>query len=216
MSSDFPLFDALYDRHHVQVYRYLKAHLKNEHDAADLTQQVFFQAWRQSQTYDSERGSLATWLMSIAHHRLVDFYRVSHPAVSWESLPEIATTDQNLETQVISQEVIVRVRRLLAALSPTDQELLTLRFAAGLSSAEIASVIGKGEAATKKQLNRLLHRLRDEYRRQELEELIPGLLEPTLPAIAAAIQYVYVIGIPTIRLKDVRQSLLEQVQPVSS
>ncbi len=94
----FPPFETVYDRYHVQVYRYLHAHLKHEQDAADLLQQVFFQAWNQRQTYQPARGTVATWLLAIAHHRLVDFYRQSRPSLSWESIPEGAAADHNPET----------------------------------------------------------------------------------------------------------------------
>src|SRR5437899_4321828 len=97
-----PPFELFYDRYHMQVYRYLYAHLKHEHDAADLMQQVFFQAWKQRQTYEPGRGSVATWLLGIAHHRLVDFYRMSRPSISWESVPEITTMDEDLEEKVIA------------------------------------------------------------------------------------------------------------------
>ena len=60
-----PPFERLYDRYHVQVYRYLYIHLGNEHDAADVMQQVFLQVWKQGQTYDPKRGTVATWLLSI-------------------------------------------------------------------------------------------------------------------------------------------------------
>ncbi|MBO0780228.1 MAG: sigma-70 family RNA polymerase sigma factor [Ktedonobacteraceae bacterium] len=211
-----PSFEALYDRYHMQVYRYLYAHLKHEHDTADLMQQVFFQAWKQRQTYESGRGSVATWLFSIAHHRLVDFYRVSHPSLSWESIPEIPAIDQNPEEHVLSAETIAQVRRLLEALSQPEQELLALRFAARLSSAKIASIIGKSEAATKKQLTRLLSRLQEQYRRQELDELLPVLLEPTLPAFVAALHQVYAAPLPTLRVHAIRQNLLKQVYPAFS
>src|SRR5579862_2077162 len=61
-----PPFETFYDHYHVQVYRYLYAHLKHEQDAADLMQQVFFQAWKKRQTYNPERGTIATWLLGIA------------------------------------------------------------------------------------------------------------------------------------------------------
>ena len=117
-----PPFDILYDRYHAQVYRYLHAHLKHEHDAADLMQQVFFQAWRQGQTYEPSRGSVATWLLGIAHHRLVDFYRMSRSSIPWESISEIPAMDQNPEAKVLSEESIALVRRLLEALSQPEQD----------------------------------------------------------------------------------------------
>jgi RNA polymerase sigma-70 factor (ECF subfamily) len=205
-----PAFETLYEQYHAPVYRYLHARLKHEHDAADLTQQVFFQAWKQRQSYEPGRGSVATWLLSIAHHRLVDFYRVSRPSISWECAPEISAMDQNPETQVISEEALALVKRILEALPQAEQELLALRFAASLSSTEIASIIGKSEAATKKQLTRLLQRLREQYRRQELETPLPGML-PTLPAFVAALSQAYAVPLPTTHLHNIRQSLLTQI-----
>lgn len=201
-----PPFELFYDRYHVQVYRYLYAHLKHEQDAADLMQQVFFQAWKRRQTYEPERGTIATWLLSIAHHRLVDFYRLSRPSISWESIPEIPTTDQNPEARVLSEESIALVRKLLEALPQSEQELLAFRFAAQLSSAEIAALIGKSEAATKKQLTRLLRRLQEQYRRQELETPLPDLLEPTLPAFVAALLRVYAVPLSAMHVHDIRSS----------
>jgi RNA polymerase sigma-70 factor, ECF subfamily len=207
-----PPFEMLYDQYHVSVYRYLYAHLKHEHDAADLMQQVFFQAWKQRQTYEPKRGSVATWLLSIAHHRLVDFYRVSRPAISWESVPEMMAMDENPEEKVISEETMALVRKLLETLSQPEQELLALRFAARLSSAEIAAIVGKSEAATKKQLTRLLRRLQEQYRRQELETPLPDLLEPTLPVFIAVLRQIYAVSLPGVHENDIRQSLLEQVR----
>lgn len=210
-----PPFESLYDRYHVQIYRYLYAHLGNEHDAADLMQQVFLQVWKQGHTYNPRRGTVATWLFSMAHHRLVDFYRVSRPSLSWESIPEITTMDQNPEAKVISEETIAQVRKMLEALSQSEQELLALRFAARLSSAEIASLIGKSEAATKKQLTRLLHRLQEQYRRDVLEGLLPDLLEPALPAFVEALLHTYAVPLSSAHVHDIRQNLLKFVYPAS-
>ena len=206
-----PPFEMLYDCYHVQVYRYLYAHLKHEHDAADLMQQVFFQAWKQRQTYESGRGSVATWLLSIAHHRLVDFYRVSRPTISWESVPEMTAMDEDPEAKVISEETVALVRKVLETLSQQEQELLALRFAARLSSGEIAAIVGKSEAATKKQLTRLLRRLQEQYRRQELETPIPDLLEPALPAFIDVLSQSYAVPLLGECSHDVRQDLLMQI-----
>ena len=53
-----PSFDMLYDRYHMQVYRYLHAHLRHEQDAADLLQQVFFQAWKLGHLHDIRQSLL--------------------------------------------------------------------------------------------------------------------------------------------------------------
>ena len=211
----FPPFESLYDQYHMQVYHYLYAHLKNEYDAADVMQQVFLQAWKHRQTYNPRRGTVATWLFAIARHRLIDFYRMSHTSLSWEAIPEITSMGQNPEDKVLFEETIAQVKKMLDALSQPEQELLALRFAARLSSAEIASLIGKSEAATKKQLTRLLHRLQEQYRRDVLEELLPDLLEPALPAFVEALLQAYAVLLPSTHFSDIRQNLLKLAHPVS-
>ena len=180
-SKHIPSFEVLYTRYYPRVYRYLRARLDNDDDASDLTQQVFFQVWLHlHSSYQAERGSLATWIMSIAHHRLVDFYRSVHFSVSWHSLPEMTDTNSDPEELLLSAEDSALVSALLATLTPFEQRLLALRFVARLSIARIAALIGKSEEATKKQLARLLRRLQQQYRRQNLEDLLPDLLEPVL------------------------------------
>lgn len=207
-------FEMIYERYYIPVYRYVYAHLHHEQDAADLTQQVFFQAWQHRETYRPERGAVATWLLSIAHHRLVDFYRQSHPALSWEAIPDMAATDHNPEATVLTEESMALIRRLLEALPQAEQDLLALRFAARLTSTEIAALIGKSEAATKKQLTRLLRRLQEQYRRQELETPLPDRLEPALPAFVSALLQVYAVAPPT-EEPSLRQRLLALMHTVS-
>lgn len=211
-----PPFELLYERYRVPVYRYLYAHLRHEQDAADVMQLVFVQAWEHRQTYEPGRGTVATWLLSIAHHRLIDFYRLSRPTLSWEAIPDVPSADQDPEATVLSQESIALVRQLLEALPRVEQDLLALRFAARLSSAEIAALIGKSEAATRKQLSRLLRRLQEQYRQKLLLTPLPGWQELALPAFQAALPLVYAAPSPGEREQEVRQHLLELTRPVSS
>jgi RNA polymerase sigma factor (sigma-70 family) len=121
---------------------------------------------------------------------------------------QIPLTDQYPEAHVIEAETVAQIRRLLEALPEPEHELLALRFAARLSSAQIAALTGKSEAATKKQLSRLLHRLQEQCRRVVLEELLPGLLEPVLRTCVAALLQVYGIPLPIARFREIRKSLL--------
>lgn len=210
--ASLPPFEELYTQYHVRVYRYFYARLKDEHDAADLMQQVFFQAWKQGQSYEPGRGSVATWLFSIAHHRLVDFYRVSRSSVPFDSVSESAGSDDSPEARLMSEDTIELVNKLLATLLQPEQELLALRFGAGLSSAEIGTIVGKSEAATKKQLTRLLHRLREAYYRQELETPLPDLLEPALSVFIAVVVRLYEVHLPDSNAEDIHQRLLAQTR----
>jgi RNA polymerase sigma-70 factor (ECF subfamily) len=201
-------FEILYQKYHRRVYRYFYAHLKNDDDAADLTQQVFFQVWLRLSTYQPARGSFATWLFSIAHHRLIDFLRTRRLSVSWETLYEIAITDLSPEEIVVSGEAIAQVRKLLDALSPFERELLALRFAARLSLGEIALIIGKSEEATKKRLSRLIRRLHEQYQRLEAEKRQPDLWEAAVPPFSSLLHQVYAIAPLQMRFMMRQQPLL--------
>src|SRR5690348_12220413 len=204
--EQMPSFDILYQRYYLRVYRYFRAHLDNDDDAADLAQQVFFQVWMHMYRYRPEKASLATWIFSIAHHRLVDFYRSIHFSLSWEEISEGTAVDLNPEQTVIATELIACAQKLLESLSQEERDLLALRFAARLSLAEIAAIIGKSEEATKKQLARLLQRLRQQYRRLLLDEVpldrldqVAFYLEPSFIAIERVLLLVCAVPLPAAR-----------------
>lgn len=70
---------------------------------------------------------------------------------------------QDLEASVLQQETLAHLKRLLATLDPYKRELLSLRFAAGLTVPQIAAVLGKNPEAVKKQLSRLLQSFKEQY-----------------------------------------------------
>jgi len=162
---DTPRFGALYERYRQPIHAYLRSRTNTDEDAADLTQQVFLRALEALPRYQHRQVAFSAWLFRIARNAAVDFHRRSHAALTWDLVPvglqPIAQT--NLEATVIHQESLIRLRELFLGLNPESRELLTLRFAGQLTAPEIASVVGAGEAATRKRLSRLLQRLKERY-----------------------------------------------------
>src|SRR6266568_289845 len=160
-------FAPLYQRYLPRVYCYVRARLASDEDAADLTQQIFLQVLDALPDYQPRGAPFAAWLFQIARNAVVDFYRRHKTVVSWDSLPGVLqTTEQDMDASLVHQERLAHLKTLLAQLDPTQRELLALRFAAGLSAPQIALVVGKSHAAVKKQLTRLLHTLKEQYREQ--------------------------------------------------
>jgi RNA polymerase sigma-70 factor (ECF subfamily) len=158
---------ALYERYRDRVYWYLLARMGSEEDAADLTQQVFLQALSALPRYEASKGTFLAWLIGMARHAAINLVQRRHAYVSVEWDLHSAAADPvseiDLEASVLHREALDRLRRLVAALEPSKQELLVLRFVAGLTAAEIGTVIHKSEAAAKKQLARTLHRLKEQH-----------------------------------------------------
>lgn len=157
-------FEPLYQRYKERIYRYLFLRVRRTEDVADLTQQVFLEALSSLPSYRERGIPFAAWLFRIAHHTASDTYRRKKSAVSWDALSDekqlVAETD--LESHILQQERLTHLRQLLDQLDPSKRELLALRFSAGLSAAEIALVIGKSQAAVKKQLTRTLQGLKEQ------------------------------------------------------
>lgn len=161
-------FEGLYSRYVTRVYRYLYARVNSRDEALDLTQQVFLKALDALPNYRSRGDAFAAWLFRIASHIAADTYRRRKPTLSWESLTDLESLDefmyeQNPEALVLHQEELKQLQRQLSRLDQQKRELLALRFAADLSSTEIASVVGKSPAAVKKQLTRIIQILKEHY-----------------------------------------------------
>lgn len=163
--QDRAAFAPLYQRYRDRVYAYLRTRTESAEDAADLTQQVFLQALAALPRYRVGRAPFAAWLLRIAHNAAASYHKRRRPALAWDLLPEslhpIAADDP--EARALQAEEMARLHALLRACKPGTREVLALRFAARLSVAETAAVVGKSEAAVKKQLTRAISALKEQY-----------------------------------------------------
>ena len=150
-SSDAEAFAVLYHRYLTPVYRYLYRRLGNEKDAEDLTAQVFTEALEGLAVY-RERGRFASWLFTIARRRLVDLYRQRVP----DKLDNPPDNAPSLQTAIEQEETYAQLEELLSQLDENQQEILRLRFAAGLEFAEVALVLKRSPGAVKMKLYRTL------------------------------------------------------------
>lgn len=157
-------FEPLYQRYKMRIYRYFFLRVRREEDAADLTQQVFLKALSALPGYQLRGIPFAAWLFRIAHYTAIDNYRQKKSAISWDTLAEDGQliVGIDLENHILQQERLTHLRQLLDQIDPYKRELLALRFSAGLSTREIALVVGKSQAAIKKQLTRTLQRLKEQ------------------------------------------------------
>ena len=157
-------FAALYRHYLTPVYRYLYQRLGNIHDAEDITAQVF------TETLESlvaghyhEGGCFSAWLFTIAAHKLADFYRTRSPL----ELDDPASAEPDLQSGIEKNDDRQRLVKLLARLEDEKQELLRLRFSAGLSFAEIAMLAERSEAAVKMSIYRSLTWLREHWEAED-------------------------------------------------
>ncbi|MGI8484435.1 MAG: RNA polymerase sigma factor, partial [Thermomicrobiales bacterium] len=112
-----------------------------------------------------QRSTFRAWLFTIAHHTVIDFYR--RAARTQETTYDLNTADQVADSEPTPEEHILRqddeatLRGAMAKLTEDQRQVIELRLA-GLSGAEIASVIGRSHNAVKMLQHRALQRLRVE------------------------------------------------------
>jgi RNA polymerase sigma-70 factor (ECF subfamily) len=159
-------FGRLYERYLPRVYRYLLSRCGSRDEAADLTQIAFTRAYYNLARYLPGQAPFAAWLFRIARNAAGDAHRKRRVTVPWDGLPEALTATNGAQPDAIAEkrERLARLRALLERIEPAKRELLALRFASDLSSREIAAVVGKSEAAVKKQLTRTIAQLKEYYR----------------------------------------------------
>ena len=165
--ADPAAFAAIYDRYLPRVYRYLAARTATPEDAADLTQAVFLKAFHGLGRFRPGVTPFASWLFRIARNTAVDSHRRSRPSVPWEAVPDVVSAPGGApEDALLRSERLRELGVALDSLDPAKRDLLALRYAGGLSVAEIAALVGKRPEAVKKQLQRIVNDLKEHYRDQ--------------------------------------------------
>ena len=161
-------FEALYVRHRSSVYRYLRARVGDDDDAADLTATTFERALRSIGGYRPAGAGFAAWLLRIARNAAIDAERRRgrRPSVPLDARLEVAG-DAGPEAGLAAAEARADLLRRLGALPDLQRDALVLRYGSRLTAGEIGAVIGKSEAATQKLLTRALGALKEAYRDHE-------------------------------------------------
>ncbi len=165
--SEAPLpsdFEAWYVEHHSAVFRYIRFRVATRESAEDVTSVVFMKALRSFDRYDESRASPKTWLLRIARNAVTDHLRALKRRgalhVSLDRIPDLVADVPLHEERVIKQERIQRLLNGTQTLRKADQEMLSLRYGAGLENSEIAEHLGISNNAVAVRLHRALKRLK--------------------------------------------------------
>jgi len=157
-------FSELYRAHLRDVYSYAYYRVGDHHDAEDLTEQTFLQAYRHFERAQREsRGRpLRPWLIRIAHNLAANLYRdrSRRPASSIDDTQPLSaphTTEQLVEGRDELSRILDGVRRL-----PDDRrEALIMRFALGMDNREIARALDRSDGAAKVLIHRAIKQLQE-------------------------------------------------------
>lgn len=154
-------FDVLLLRHKNRIYSYIFYIVKDRELTEDIFQETFVKVITTiKQGRYVESGKFSSWITRIAHNLIIDHYRqeksenhIPNSDMTTDVFNRKELSEGTVEDSMISSQVRVDIRKLVAALPDNQKEVLVMRYYQNMSFKEIAD-------ATNVSINTALGRMR--------------------------------------------------------
>lgn len=164
--GDKDALECFYERFSTKVFSLARYMLKDEAIAEEITQDVFLAVWQKASTFKANRGSPKGWLMSIAHHRVIDHVRSAKRArasmdrmaqemASMEKLYQVRTEDEAFRS-IERQEIA----KALESIPEAQRTVILMSYFQGYSQSEIAEILDQPLGTVKTRIRLGMQKLR--------------------------------------------------------
>jgi RNA polymerase sigma-70 factor (ECF subfamily) len=157
--GDHDALRYLYVRYADNVYGYVASIVRDEHEAEDVTQQVFLKLTRVLDRYEPRNVPFSSWLLRLAHNAAVDDLRRRRAT----PVEDVRGADEPADGR--AYEGLSLFRQALATLPKDQRTVVVLRHVLGLTPGEIAQRLGRSENSIHGLHHRGRRALRTELRR---------------------------------------------------
>ncbi|GHO53393.1 RNA polymerase sigma factor [Ktedonobacter robiniae] len=162
--------EELFHCHAPAIFAFLRRQTSSREDAEDILLEVFTAVIEQKRLGLLPRSQQRQLIWKIARNKLVDAYRrnLRRPSSSIELLQDdlFADDEQAPEQELLRLEEYTQLHAMLQKLPPLQRKILSLRFNHEMHSPQIATLVGKSEAAVRAIISRTLNQLRTLYREE--------------------------------------------------
>jgi RNA polymerase sigma-70 factor (ECF subfamily) len=162
--GDQTAFAELYDALSPLVHGVVLKVVRDPAQSEEVAQEVFVELWRLAARFDETRGSVTSWVATVAHRRAIDRVRSeqsSRDRVA-RQVSNIARDYDHVSEEVESKFDRVRVRRALERLTGVQREAVELAYFGGHTYREVAVLLEVAEGTVKTRIRDGMIRLRDE------------------------------------------------------
>jgi RNA polymerase sigma-70 factor (ECF subfamily) len=161
-AGDEAALAELYNLYFPRVYRYILARMGNPYDAEDLTEEVFLRVLDAIGRFQWREAPFSAWLFRIAHNAVISQRRKEGARGRSSPLSDALPVDsQGPEEMVANRLALKEVMRAAETLPDAQRRVISLRFAAGLTVAETARAMDKGEGNVKVIQHKAIAKLRE-------------------------------------------------------
>ncbi len=150
-------FAFLYEKYVDKIFNYFWYRVGHDRDVAeDLTQETFVRAYKHLDKFQMRKTSYASYLLTIAHNLLVNYYRSPKP-ISIEATG--VDVPEEIWSDIETKDNLRSLWRAIQQLPAKERDILYLKYQKGYKVADIARIVGKSENAVKLALSRARKKL---------------------------------------------------------
>lgn len=156
-------WDSVYTAELPRIYNFFLYRVGNRELAQDLTATTFERAWKHRSRYRPKIAALSNWLFGIARNVLKENLRknrMNERKVVAISRSEEMEADVDIEKHLQQEQEKEHLRRILLELPERDQDLIALKYGAGLTNREIAKITNLSESNVGSILHRTVNTIR--------------------------------------------------------
>ena len=131
--------EEFYTRYSTSVYSLAMYMLRNGALAQEVTQEIFLNIWLKSASFNADRGQPSSWIISVAHHKMVDLIRSRHRSTVMTNPADYETLDLLPSGQTSSEEEVSRnlererIMKAMEALPTAQKEVIMMAYFEGYS-----------------------------------------------------------------------------------
>jgi RNA polymerase sigma-70 factor (ECF subfamily) len=157
---------VLFERHSPLVFRIAHRVLRNDAEAEDAVQQVFFDVFRAARQFDPRKGSFKSWLLQFAYHRSFNSRRRLRARGYYDSdsiedvLPRELVEGANHSFPMSPTDVVILVDQVLKLVQPRQRRAIELTYYGGLTAEQASEVTGESVRVIRHNIYRGLEKLR--------------------------------------------------------
>lgn len=171
-NGDRDALGELYDRYASLAMGVALRVVRDRDAAEDMVHDAFVAAWRRIDSFDSQRGSVRSWLLTIVRNRSIDRVRGRRPTMEIGDADEQAllrTEADPTVLQAIDRMGNDQLRDAVEQLPPEQREAVELAYFGGHTYREIANLTGVPHGTANGRLRLALAKLRMALRGSEAE-----------------------------------------------
>ena len=151
VKGDNRAFDELLSRTQTKLFTYIMFVVRDHDTADDIFQETFVKViTKLQQGLYTDSGKFQFWITRIAHNYIMDWYRQQqanhiievNEDNDLQNLKSVSVMDTNKETEMINEQVLIDIKKMMNTLPAPQREVVYMRFFQQLSFKEIADLTG--------------------------------------------------------------------------